>query len=58
MTSCAYIFGRECDSGCNAYNPWCKKQCSRLDDEEKVADALEAIAGMLIQLKVDDANKN
>jgi hypothetical protein len=58
MTNCAYVYGRECDSRCNAYNPWSRKQCSRLDDDGKIADALEAIAGILIQLKVDDANRS
>jgi len=54
---CAYIYGRDCNSDCNAYNPWCRKQCSRLDDEGKIADALEMIKELLKE-RVDDANRN
>jgi len=50
---CAYIYGRDCNSDCNAYNPWCRKQCSRLDDEGKIADALEKLAGKNIVLTTD-----
>lgn len=38
--SCAYIFGRECNSCCNAFNPYCRKNCMRLDNELKIGDAI------------------
>jgi hypothetical protein len=45
MTNCAYVYGRECDSRCNAYNPWSRKQCSRLDDDGKIAMRLKQLQG-------------
>jgi len=44
MALCAYTYGRECNAECLAYNPYNKPTvCSRLNNEERVADAFEAM---------------
>jgi len=44
MPSCAYIYERICNADCLAYNPYSKPTvCSRLNNEERIADAIEAL---------------
>lgn len=46
MTNCAYMYGRECNSDCKAYNPYAKPYaCYRLNNDEKIAHSLEILVG-------------